>query len=394
MKSAGRETPPSPSKDLATVPGSTRHGSGSSRVVGNDQPTGTTIELTPPGTPPHASPVPSPPIPPRAGWRRALLVAFAVAPVIGGIGFWAARSGERAIAIESAAGASMHAPARSPGAPGACTESRACVAKSGGRPAICRKEDGACVALESEDCRVLASPGDVENDNTLWVGAMFPHQHLEAKSYGPRSANAVELARRDFAEATGGLPPARPGGPKRPIAVVLCDDQRDPLRAAEHLVNDVRVPAILGFARSKEVLDLASALFLPKRVLALASNTASMLRDIPRAAPGEPRLVWRVTTSADMTTPAITALLGSVIEPEVRAAPEVLRPGQPMRVAIVRINNPSGQSLTDLLLSTLRWNGRSVTENGGDFRQILAADTFTDDPAENERVAREVAAWR
>ena len=111
-----------------------------------------------------------------------------------------------------------------------------------------------------------------------------------------RLARRGGLARRDFAETVGGLPPARPGGPRRPLAVVICDDAADPARAAAHLVDDVRVPAILGFAPSKEVADLAASLFIPKGVLALASNTATMLRTIPRA-PGEPRLVWRTTSA-------------------------------------------------------------------------------------------------
>src|SRR5262249_51939928 len=128
------------------------------------------------------------------------------------------------------------------------------------------------------------------------------------------------------------------------------------------LVNEVRVPAILGFARSKEVLDLASSHFLPKGVLALAANTASALRDIPHA-PGEPRLVWRVTVSGDMRTPAVRDVLAEVVEPELRRAPGVLGPGAPIRVALARVINPSGQSVADDLVATLRFNGRSVTEN-------------------------------
>ena len=52
-----------------------------------------------------------------------------------------------------------------------CTENSACVAASGGRPSICRRSDGACVALESEDCKVLAEPGEsVAADTSGWAG--------------------------------------------------------------------------------------------------------------------------------------------------------------------------------------------------------------------------------
>ena len=101
------------------------------------------------------------------------------------------------------------------------------MARSGGAPSVCRKEDGVCVALETDACTVLAEPGAVGDDATVWIGAMFPYRMSDQEHHGPRAANAVELARRDFAETSGGLPPARPGGPRRPLGVVLCDDSRE-----------------------------------------------------------------------------------------------------------------------------------------------------------------------
>src|SRR6185437_15392987 len=117
-----------------------------------------------------------------------------------------------------------------------CASSRACVDAHGGAPYVCRGEDGACVALETDACHVLAAPGDVGNDATVWIGAMWSYRDADPLHFGPRSANAVDLARRDFAETAGGLPPAHRGGPKRPLAVVLCDDRAGPDRVAAHLV--------------------------------------------------------------------------------------------------------------------------------------------------------------
>jgi serine/threonine protein kinase len=255
---------------------------------------------------------------------------------------------------------------------------------------ICRREDGLCVPLASDKCQVLASPDDVANDATVWIGAMFPVSGEDPSEYGPLSGRAVDLARRDFAEATGGLPPARPGGPKRPIGVVLCDDLAVHEPLAQHLVRDLRVPAIIGFSRSKEVMDLSSSLFLPNGVLALAANTASALRDIGHA-PGEPRLVWRVTTSSDMVSPANVALVPAVIEPDLRAA-RVVPPGEPMRVAVLRVTNPSGTALADDYVASLRFNGKSVAENGDRFRVFSVPDRgvmddFMDAPVLDQLVA-------
>jgi serine/threonine-protein kinase len=335
---------------------------------------------------PVRPPAPPPPAAPTSGLRRRALAAAALAAVAAAA-FWIGRATPETPGAPPAASASNTSSANPAAPPGPrCTTSADC---RGSAPAICRKDDGACVPLEAAGCKVLASPGDVENDATLWIGAMFPISNPDPLDYGPRSAQAIELARRDFAESTGGLLPVRPGGPKRPIAVVLCDDRDDPERVAAHLVNEVRVPAILGFARSKEVMELATSLFTPNRVLALAANTASTLQDIPPL-PGGPRLVYRVTSSPDMIVPVMAAALSEIVEPAVRARPGVLAKGEELRVAVVRVGNPSGQSLADRYVESLRFNGKSVAENGANFQRIEQQDSFSSDPAELDRVAAKI----
>jgi serine/threonine-protein kinase len=321
---------------------------------------------------------------------RGRIIALAVLPVAlvaaAGAGVFALRSRSPAPPPPSSA-----APAQPPG----CRENRECLAAGARGPAICRKDDGACVPLASEDCQVLAEPGDLQSDATVWFGAMFPRSGVEAGTFGEASVRAVDLARRDFNEISGGLPPALPGGPKRPLAVVVCDDASNATRAAEHLVNDVRVPAIVGFARSKEVVDLASSLFIPKGVLALASNQASMLSSIPHA-PGHPRLVWRTTTSAGMVVAPITALLTELIEPNLRQTPGLLMPRAPIRVALARVNNTSGQSYADLYVGKLRYNGKSVPENGDSFRVVPVPDASSEEELKrvSERAGAEIAAYQ
>ena len=326
--------------------------------------------------------------PRRARWPMLGLAVAVVAGASFGVARWGASSGPgpspAGAATPAGPGGNSVASAAAPAA--RCTRNTDCNA---GGPSICRKEDGVCVALETDQCKVLASPGDVENDSTVWVGAMFPTSMPDPTRYGPLSGNVVELARRDFAVMTGGLLPVRPGAPKRPIAVVLCDDREDPEPAARHLVNDVRVPAVIGFALSKEVMELATSLFNPNGVLALAANTASILRDIPRSPTGE-RLVWRVTTSADMSIPPAAAVVSGVVEPELRALPGLLAPGEPLRVALVRVANPSGQSFADVLGAVLRVNGKSVAENGDRFRQFESPDKFDPTADDDARTAAQI----
>lgn len=244
-----------------------------------------------------------------------------------------------------------------------CVSNAACVVEHGGKPAICRQDTGKCVALESDHCRVFSEPADLQNDATIWVGAMYPESD-KSMDYGPEAMRTIDLARRDFMGLTGGLPPLESGGRPRPLAIVACDDAVDYDHSANHLVNEVGVQAILGFGRSKEVLDLASRYFIPKNILALASNTASMLSNISHE-PGQPRMVFRVTSYAESSTRANAALVREVIEPELRQSTRLLGPTKKLKIAVLQNANASGTSITDGLVSALdkqRSKGTNVSE--------------------------------
>ncbi len=268
-----------------------------------------------------------------------------------------------------------------------CTTNAACGSQHG--PEICRTDQGRCVPLTIESCRVIADEREIASDDTLWIGAMYPIRD-ETTDYGLESSRWIELARRDFMELTGGLPATRAGGRPRPIGVVMCDDTSDHAAIATHLVDVVGVPAILGFGRSKEVLELASEHFVPKGVLALASNTAEMLSSIPHP-PGEVRLVQRVTTSATMTAPPTVAMLRQVVEPALRAADAAVGEAGTLRIAIMRSTNASGTSHTDALFSALAATRAGRRE---EVRPFMVTDVFADDPEGLRKAAAEVAAYR
>jgi serine/threonine-protein kinase len=375
---ASQPTAPLARSTLPSAPPPRPSQPGGSQATG-PYPTGVPSRSSPPlaSLPPAA--------PARAAWGVRLTAALLVAACAVGGTLLVQRLRARAAPAGSATAVV---------APPGCTSNRACVAAGGGHPALCRKDDGVCVPLESVDCHVLAEPGDLQSDATVWIGAMFAISRADAAADSDHAMRAVDLARRDFVETTGGLPPARPGGPRRPIAVVACDDGADPDRAAAHLVDVVRVPAIIGFARSKEVLDLAATRFVPRGVMALAANTATMLRSIPRV-PGQPRLVWRTTISADMRAAPEIPLVADVIEPALRAVPGLLRPGEPMRVAFGRVKNPTGVSYADIYIGNLRFNGKSATENGDAFRQVSLPDSLVAGRADGEmdRVVAELIAF-
>jgi hypothetical protein len=239
-------------------------------------------------------------------------------------------------------------------APAGCTSNKSCVDAHGGEPWICRADDRTCVSMRSEDCSVLAEAGDVESDSTVWLGAMFP---LEGGFKA--ELNAVELGRRDFAETLG-----RTGASRR-IAVVSCDTRGDVDRAARHLADDLRVPAVLlGLVTANDIVDVASRVFTPRDVLTMLPVSASpLVTAVPQGPSG--RLVWRSAfNSADVADP-IASFIERVLESRTGRTGAART-----RVAYLHARTVVARGFAERLLPVLRFNGKSAVDNGDDFRDV------------------------
>ena len=256
-----------------------------------------------------------------------------------------------------------------------CATNRECVARMGG-PAICRPDTRACVPLESADCSVRAEPDDLANDETIWLGAMYPLSGPDGEDFGRAGANAFDLGRRDFREIAGGLPRKGSQGPARPIGIVVCDDARAPgsaREAARHLV-DVGVPAVVGFHRSEEAIDLATSFFLPNRVLVVSTlNQSPLVTEVPQAN-GEPRLIWRTAVESGAWAEPIAHVLSAVAEPAVRATREPH--DRSVRVALVTggpldSHNPAWLSFASALRGRLVSGRGPAAADQDDVREVF-----------------------
>ncbi len=268
---------------------------------------------------------------------------------------------------------------------GVCTSNAECSAAHGGARFICRRGDGGCAPLESEDCKAHADEADFANPDTIWIGSMFPLTGENAASYGTSNANAVLLGRHDFAVNSHGLPSRAHDGRTRPIGIISCDDAVAPTRAAHHLAAVARVPAVIGFGTSKVAVDLIATEFLPRRVLVVSSTNTSPAVTAISQPQGEPRLVWRTTYSVANTAEPIGTFVSTVIEPALRAS-GVVTDAKPMRVAVVRPDNPSGLGFLDGVYATLSFNGKSALRNADHFQALVAPE-----PGDAEKAARVVA---
>src|SRR5439155_1545840 len=87
--------------------------------------------------------------------------------------------------------------------------------------------------------------------------------------------------------------------------------------------------------------------------------------------PGKPRLIWRTTFNSAQAAKVIGHLLPDVIEPRFRQGPNGIAKSTPLRVALVRDKGRGGSTWDALLLDTIRFNSKSVVENGDDFRRFV-----------------------
>jgi hypothetical protein len=258
---------------------------------------------------------------------------------------------------------------------GACATNAACVASHGGAPFVCRP-DHTCAALASEDCTPRFEPGDLEAEDTVWLGELLPTRDASSKGFASMNAEAADFARREIARTTGAQRLRR-------VALVECDDSVDVRRAAHHLVDDVRVPAVLGFRSGQEAIDLAGSLLVNEGVAAVATLTSNPLVTRTPQPPEGPRLVWRTTCSFDAVGQAIARMIEGVLEPR--------RPAGTSRVTLAREESPGAVSFGDRFFRQLRFNGRTALENGEAYREVTFASAPGDDV---DRVAARVEATK
>lgn len=218
---------------------------------------------------------------------------------------------------------------------------------SRGEHYICRKADRACVSLESQDCKTIV--GDYKNDHAIILGSLLPTSGPD-RSTGVPIENALVLALQDF-HGNGDLPPPYGATARRPLVLVSCSDASDEdvaVRAAKHLVDDLRVPAILGAAFSGITLKVATNVTIPAGTLLISpSATSTALTGLQ-----DNGLVWRTSPSDVIQAKAHVAFLRE-LEKDIVGSP----PTREIKIAIANKGDPYGRGLAEAVSATLTFNG-------------------------------------
>lgn len=123
---------------------------------------------------------------------------------------------------------------------GSCTTNTQCQAAD--KDSLCDKEEGKCVRVVNEDCPELVMPKSGNVDQIVLVATLVPLIEPFGTVLGTPLSNAVKFAQREF-NGEGGLPDGRK------IALVVCDTKGNAAvgsRAASHVIDTLKVPAIVG----------------------------------------------------------------------------------------------------------------------------------------------------
>lgn len=277
-----------------------------------------------------------------------------------------------------------------------CGSNQECVDANGGQPFLCRKETRTCVRLSTPECKpTLAEPADLLNQDTVWLGTIFPITGDDS-GFGLSLQASTDLARKEWRDVARGLDPVAAGGARRPIAVMACDQAASdaaPDAIAKYLVEELKVPAIIGPAYSSIALQLVPEV-IDKGVLMMGTPTTSpLLTDINSS---NPRLFWRTTPSDNAQAAAIAGYI-NYLEPIVRANLR-LAPTDPIKLQVTYRDDVYGKGVDTALAAVATVNGKSFTDpaNAAYVHRVTHGQDETDPApeAEYQSTAAQIVAFQ
>jgi ABC-type branched-subunit amino acid transport system substrate-binding protein len=243
-----------------------------------------------------------------------------------------------------------------------CTTTAECLANTNTPNTYC-SADKQCLPMISPDCTsIVTVDGKPIASDAIILGAMGEMSGNNAPA-GLARVRALQLAYTEFSQYAVGIP-SGPGTKSRPLALVICDENVDPVRAAKHLITDLRVPAIIGPAKSGTTNKVAKEVAIPGGTVLISPTATSP--DLATLA--DNGLVWRTSSSFQPEAKAFADLFDQLIQaPDVRSALGLVDSAALVRVAVLARGDSYGKGLAEELAKTLRFNNRDVASNIPDY---------------------------
>ncbi len=246
-----------------------------------------------------------------------------------------------------------------------CVTTEMCTGANSNRASLCRKAGEACIPLQTEACPVIS--GAWKDPKAIFVGSIVP-LHFRQKDgsaptvpYVQRFIRAVDLGLDEFNTASpqGILV----GGQRRPLAVLHCDSYADPTQTEavfDHLTQVAGAQALIVL-RDEDLAAIADKA-TSKQVAIACSDCAAPLPQGP--------LAWKTIPPIGNQAP-LAAWRVSDLETKIRDATGTTAP---LRVAVLAEGSAPAVAFTQALAPVLKWNGKTVTQNGSDFFILTTGD--------------------
>ncbi|HEY0468541.1 MAG TPA: hypothetical protein VGC79_30310 [Polyangiaceae bacterium] len=211
----------------------------------------------------------------------------------------------------------------------------------------CVEPDGKCVPLLTPECARVT--GDPLDQDSILLGSILTDEfrHLDAASL------AVEEI--DSAVAGGGIPRAGNQGTPRPLALLSCRESgADPLPAARHLLETLRVPAVVGPDIDENALDIVRELIGAGSANTALMSPTSLIDDLGTLA--DQQLMWRDVPSGSELAPLVFAAYV-----ELEATLRAIKPT--LKLGIVFRDDAFGQNAIAQISERALFNGKPLADS-------------------------------
>lgn len=258
------------------------------------------------------------------------------------------------------------------GDPEGCTSNAQCIdADPYGRATACI--DGECIKLIGPGCPWVIGLGEgmknLRQPAPIIIGAYAPMDDI-APSVSTYVMN-YELAIDEMNRETSGGLTGGPGGSSRPFIAVLCGSIENPDLAGsmDHLIEDLRVPAIIAALNPPDLKELFNTKGLPNDVFFMSPIDAdTTLTTLPDSG-----LLWHMLPEGQDLAVGYVALVREV-EKYLRQERE-LDLAEPIKVALVEARSQFLLDIGTKLRADLTFNGDLGTKANEDSGHFLAART-------------------
>ncbi|MDB4986156.1 MAG: Branched-chain amino acid transporter, amino acid-binding protein [Myxococcaceae bacterium] len=255
-----------------------------------------------------------------------------------------------------------------------CRTHADCAGRDGGAFA-CVQPRGECVALTSPDCTTIT--GDLSSPQAIVLGSLFSTSGPQGATNLPRQQSAMLAI--EALNSFGGVPGT--GSISRPLVLVSCDEAASLDRAAAHLIDELKVPAIVGPNVSQDVIDVTNGYSAAGgTVLISPTAVASSIADLR-----DNGLTWIMVPSDEQRAPLMKEQIGE-LEKQLRTS----HASQPVTLSIIYRNDALGNG-TRVALNSLTLNGKPLADNAVPNVDTVRIEPYeASDPEQSAIVARQI----